>query len=799
MRIIKYTLAAFIVLLILLSVYSYLILEKTRPTLEGKIKVSELRSPVKILRDTYGIPHIYAENNHDLFFSQGYVTAQDRLWQMDLSRRAAKGNLSEIFGEATVETDYYFRAMGIREIAEKIYNRLDSETKSELEAYSDGVNSYIKSGKKPIESIILRYDIKPWGPVDSITIHLLSALDLTINIDEEKFAMKAFQKFGDKTAGEILPNYPETGNTIIPEEIKGSHLDLDVPPGYEIAKERFGLFQNSGESNNWAVDGMKSTTGKPILANDPHLRSQIPSVWYEVHLKAPGINVIGVIFPGSPYVAIGHNERVAWGFTDAMADRADLFIEKINPTNPHQYLYIDHWENMKTENIDIRVRDKGGYKNVKREIDYTRHGPIINSSKSGTEEALSMMWTAREIEDQTLKGLSILNRAESVREAREGGKYGGIYTLNMVYADVDGNIGYQLIGHIPIREKGTSSLQGKFPVPGWSGEYEWKGFIPDDELPGVINPPVHFVATANNKIVGDSYPHLISNTWALPYRYERITSLLREKEKLSVEDFKIMQADVYSVTARKFVGEISKIQTGNPEVKWVLDKLSVWNYELRSDSLPALLYETIKTNLIRNTFRDELKELYPDFLGTLGFNYNLIDKIINDPDSHWWDNVDSPKKESRDEIITMSIEDALREIKGKLGENRETWTWGATHKYHFIHPLGRVKFLNKIFNVEPFAAQGDRDTINNSYFSYQNPYDTIALSSYRFICDLSDINHALGMNSTGQSGDPFSKRYTDMVDIWSQVKYHPLLFDDGDIKRNKWKELILSPDIENHS
>jgi penicillin G amidase len=435
-KIIKWIFASLIVLVIASSVYSYLILEKTRPTLEGETKVSELRSPVKILRDTYGIPHIYAENNHDLFFSQGYVTAQDRLWQMDLSRRAAKGNLSEICGEATVETDYYFRPMGIREIAERIYERLDSETKSELEAYSDGVNSYIKSGKKPLESIILRYNINSWDPVDSITIHLLSALDLTINVDEEKFAVKAFQKFGEKTAGEILPDYPETRNIIIQEEIKGSRLNLDVLPGYEIAKERFGLFQNTGESNNWAVDGTKSTTGKPILANDPHLRSQIPSVWYEVHLKAPGINVIGVIFPGSPYVAIGHNERVAWGFTDAMADRADLFIEKINPTNPHQYWYADHWESMRTENIEIMVKNMNGYKNIKREINYTSHGPIISSFKTDTDEALSMKWTAREVKDETLKGLSILNRAGSVEEAREGGKYGEIYTLNMVYADV---------------------------------------------------------------------------------------------------------------------------------------------------------------------------------------------------------------------------------------------------------------------------------------------------------------------------------------------------------------------------
>ncbi len=661
MKMIKYALSTFIVLIILVFAYLYSTFEKTQPVLEGEIKTPELQSPVKIIRDTYGIPHIYAENDHDLFFSQGYVTAQDRLWQMDLSRRAAMGELSEIFGENTVETDYYFRVMGIREIAEKIYDRLDDETKSELEAYSSGVNHYIKDGKKTIESTILRYEIQPWSPVDCISIHLLSALDLTINTDEELFAMKALERFGEKTTSELLPSYPEDGSTIIPKEIKGSSLDLDILPGYKIARERFRFFQNTGESNNWVVDGIKSTTGKPILGNDPHLRSQIPSVWYEVHLKAPGINVIGAIFPGSPYVAIGHNERVAWGFTDAMADRADLFIERINPENPHQYWYIDHWEDMKTKSVVIK--DKGGYKVVKMEINYTRHGPVINSFKAGAKEILSMRWTAREVEDQTLKGLSILNRARSVEEAREGGKYGKIYTFNMVYADVDGNIGYQLIGGIPIRKKGT----GIFPVSGWTGKYEWNGFIPDDKLPNLLNPPSHFIATANNKIVGDSYPYLISNTGAPPYRYERIVSLLREKDKLSPEDFKKMQADVYAVPAKRFIQEIIKVHTEDSNVKWVLNRLSGWDYEMRSDRLPPLLYETVKINLIRNTFKDKLKGLYPDFLGTLGYNYNLMDKIIGDPSSHWWDNIDKTRKESRDDIIIKSIEDALREIGGTLG------------------------------------------------------------------------------------------------------------------------------------
>jgi penicillin amidase len=797
MKLIKWILLIFIVLFIFLLVYFYSTFKKIQPHLEGELKVSELKTPVRIIRDIYAIPHIYAENIQDLIFAQGYVSAQDRLWQMDLSRRIAMGRLSEIFGERTVEIDYFFRTIEIKEIAERIYKNLDEETKEQLDAYSSGLNQYIESGKKPLESIILRYDIEPWSPIDSISIHLLSAFDLSVNMDQEIFAMKALKRFGEKTLGELLPDYPEEGNTVIPEEIRKLNLNLDIPDGYKIAKEQFGFFRGNGASNNWVIDGTKSQSGKPILANDPHLRIQIPSVWHEVHLKAPGVNVIGASFPGSPYVLIGHNERVAWGFTDAMADRVDLFIERINPENPSQYWYMGHWKDMRTKKVDIKVKDRGGYKTVTKEINFTRHGPVINPFKQGIEGVLSMKWTGRVIEDQTLKATLSLNRAKNIEEARKGKKYAKIYTLNMVYADVDGNIGYQFIGGVPIRGKGAvvqpGSLQGKLPVAGWDVEYEWKGFIPDDELPHISDPPTHFIATANNKIVGDDFPYLLSNSWAPPYRYERIVSLLEQKEKLSLEDFKRMQADVYSVPARRFVSEIIKVQTNKPEVKWVLKELSDWNYEVTSRSLPALLYEVIRVNLLRNAFEDELGGLYSEFLYTLNFNNNLVDKIIGDPDSHWWDDTTTPVRESRDEIIIKSVDDALTEIGGKLGAKKEKWAWGELHKYNFVHPLGQVRFLGKVFNFKPVPARGDRDTINDSYYSYGNPYDTNTLPSYRFIIDLADINHALGMNSTGQSGNPFSGHYTDTIEDWSQVKYHPLLFDDGEIEENKWKELLLRP------
>ncbi len=804
MTLVKWMLAILIILGMLLSALSYKILNDIQPIAEGEIRLAGLKSPVRIIRDIYAIPHIYAENDHDLLFAQGYVTAQDRLWQMDLSRRISTGRLSEIFGERTVEIDYFFRSLEIGQIAEKMYDNLDRENKKDLIAYASGANAYINSGKKTIESVILRYDIEPWRPIDSISIHLLSAFDLSINMDEEIFALKALRKLGDDTVKELFPAYPEGGNTII-DEVNKLNLDLNLPRGYKMAKERFGLFQAKGASNNWVIDGAKSKSGKPMLANDPHLRIQIPSVWHEVHINAPGINVVGATFPGSPYVLIGHNRSVAWGFTDAMADRIDLYIERINPEDPYEYWYQYNWERMRTKKVDIKVKDGGGFRTVAREIKYTKHGPVISSSDIEVEGVLSMKWTGNIVEDQSIKGLSILNRSRNVEEAKEGRKYARIYTLNMVYADVDGNIGYQLIGGIPVREKGTGilpdSLQGKFPVPGWSGQYEWKGFIPDGELPNLSNPLTHFIATANNKIIDDTFTYSISNTWAPPYRYERIVSLLEQKEKLSLQDFKQMQADVYSIPAQKFVNEIIEVETNDPGVKWAQKELNRWNYEVTAGSLPALLYEVIRSNLIRNTFEDELRELYPEFLYTLNFNYNMMDKIMDEPGSRWWDDISTAVEETRDQIVVKSIEDALREIRETMGVHRENWRWGQLHKYRFTHPLGRVRFLDKLFNPKPIPAPGDRDTINNSYFGFNRhyysdgeTYDATVIPSYRFIVDLSDIGNAVAMNSTGQWGNPLSKHYSNVIQSWADVEYHPLYFEESDIEKNKWKELRLSPE-----
>ncbi len=789
MRRLKWPVLVIVILTAFLFIAIYSILKKTQPTLEGSLVVARLASPVKIVRDIYAIPHIFAENPRDLFFAQGFVTAQDRLWQMDLTRRIALGRLSAIFGEETVEMDYFLRALEIRELARKIYAYLDNETKSEVLAFADGVNSYIDSGKKPIESLILRYKIEPWNPTDTISIHLLSALDLSINMDEEIFMYQAIKLLGEEKAMGLLNSFQEKvfrGMQNLREGMK----DSDLLNGYRMSKQKFGLFGGHGASNGWVVDGTKSKSGKPMLANDPHLRIQIPSVWYEVHLNAPGINVIGATFPGTPYVIIGHNENVSWGFTDSMADRVDLYIEKLNPDDRTKYWFENHWEDIRTKTVEIRVKSKSGFTTLAKEINYTRHGPIVNPFREGLDDVLSMKWSASGVMDRTLMGLSKLNRAKGVKELMSGGKYGKVYTQNMIFADVDGNIGYQLVGGIPIRLKGN----GKFPVPGWSGEYEWMGIIPDELLPYSLNPSSHFIVTANNKLVGEDYPYLISNSWASPYRSERIISLLNEKDRFSIRDFENMQADVYSLPSSLFVRSIRAVETNDPEVKWAVAELSNWDFHITSRSMPALLYEVTRFYLLRNTFEDELGEIFPRFLQNLEFYTKFVDDVIADPDSVWWDNVSSEELETREDIIGRSINDAVGDIKEKLGGKAVNWTWGAIHKYMFEHPLGRVRILNHIFNPRPIPAEGDRDTINKSFFSYENPFGVSWISSYRIITDLSDMNHAVSMNSTGQSGDPLSRFYSDNIRKWASGEYKTLFFDKESIERNGWKELWLVPE-----
>ncbi|MHB1415572.1 MAG: penicillin acylase family protein [Chloroflexota bacterium] len=497
-----------------------------------------LNGPVTILRDTAGIPHIYASGFRDLFFAQGYVTAQDRLWQMETNRRTAWGRLSEVFGEAGLEADLLFRSMGLGRVAQAEEQALDGETRAILQAYADGVNAYVAhlSGVLPLEFTLLRVDFEPWRPVDSLAWGKMMAWELSTNWATEVRRAALVAKLDPQRTAELMPSVPPGVVPQVPAGLDLSTLGLSALRRLDNVTELVRPSSQGMESNNWVVSGSRTDTGLPFLANDPHLGIQIPAIWYEVHLVGADFDVAGLSMPGSPGVIIGHNRHIAWGVTNTGADVQDLYVERANPDNPGQFLYKGAWEDAQIVRETIAVRGRSAP--VELAIPYTRHGPIINAD-APDEPPLALRWTALEPSSLPRSVIGI-DRASNWQEFRTSLGDFSSPSQNFVYADTDGNIGYQMSGSIPVRAKGD----GLLPVPGWTGEYEWDGYVPFSALPSKYNPPEGLLFTANDRVVGDDYPYLITYEWAPGFRAERIKAMLAGRSSLSLQDMRAAQLDI---------------------------------------------------------------------------------------------------------------------------------------------------------------------------------------------------------------------------------------------------------------
>lgn len=500
-------------LLVIAAVFVNAFVMKSMPKVEGTVHVSGLQKSVQVTRDERGVPHIKAENEHDLYFSQGYVQAQDRLFQMDLSRRQASGTLGEVVGKAALDKDKLFRTLGLRRAAEASVSQYTGEAKDALESFADGVNAFIKEAKKdgklPVEFHLLGYEPAEWTPVDSLTIGKYMAFDLGGHWHGQAFRFWALQHLSKEQAYELFPTYPTDAPRLL---ALLNNLDVNVASGFAKAI----IPPESNGSNNWVVSGEKSASGMPILADDPHLSLATPSIWYQTHLEMKDINVSGVIFAGIPGVMLGHNKQIAWGVTNTGPDVQDLYIEKRNPDNPNEFLYNDKWEKATIVNEPIKVK---GEKTIPYEVTITRHGPVISefAYKNKDEAVFALRWTALEPSAE-LKAVLNMNKATNWTEFESALEDFHTPTQNFLFASTDGTIAYKANGNIPIRKKGD----GISPVPGWTDEYEWEGYIPFDKLPKVINPEQGFISTANNKIINDDYPYHISHIWAQPYRQMRI-------------------------------------------------------------------------------------------------------------------------------------------------------------------------------------------------------------------------------------------------------------------------------------
>jgi penicillin G amidase len=716
-------------------------------TLEG------LSQRVEIIRDRWGVPHIYAKSVHDLFFAQGYIAAKDRLWQIDLWRRIGTGKLAEVVGPSAVDRDRLARSVAFRGDRDAEWSSYGTGTREIVTAFTDGINAYIKSlgGVRPLEFRLAGYDPGLWEPKDCVS--RVAGLLMTHNLTNEVKRAGQVQRFGVAAVEKFFSLDPPIPIEV-PQGLDLADISHDIVRVYEQAVGPVSFTSQQG-SNDWVVDGTMTATGKPLLANDPHRPVQIPSLRKTVHLVAPGWNAMGAGEPSLPGIALGHNERIGFGFTIVGIDQQDLYVEKVNPDNREEYRYRNAWKKFVVERQTIPV--KGGSSQT-IELRFTVHGPVIYEDAT-RHRAYAIRWVGSE------PGTAGYLAGLAVAQARNWNEFLGamerykVPSENIVYADVDGNIGWQAAGMAPVR-KGWS---GVLPVPGDTGEYEWSGFRRATELPRKYKPANHFVATANHNILPAGYNVPLNYEWAQPFRFHRIEEMLGTGKKFTIEDFERMQQDVTSLSARRFQAILKNWtpEPGSREAK-AANLVREWDGTLRVDSAAALIYEYWIAQLPRAVFG-------PD-IGPDASLQTLLVTLEHEPNA---------------KALVESLRAALDEIQLQSGPDMQTWQWGKVHKILFHHPLGVPAF-----DRGPVARPGDANTVNatsGTHFQQNNG------ASYREILDLSNWDNSVMTNVPGESGDPESPHYSDLLDDWANGRYHPMPFSRRAVEAAADERLWLVP------
>lgn len=755
-------LGALLFLLISAFIFVNLFIEKSLPQLKGEVIVSGMTNAVEVTRDKNGVSHITAQSEKDLYIAQGYVQAQDRLFQMDLSRRQASGMLSEVVGAATIDKDKFFRTLGLRRAAEASYPEYDQSSRDAMQWFADGVNAFMKEAKAegtlPLEFKLLKYEPAEWTPIDSLTIGKYMAFDLGGHWSGQAFRYWALGTFSKEKAYDLFPSYPKDAPEILSayEEVdmnlEKSFASAVIPPEFN-------------GSNNWVVSGEKSESGKPLLADDPHLSLATPSIWYQMHLQSDSMNVSGVVFAGVPGIILGHNDHIAWGVTNTGPDVQDLYIEKRNPVNPHQFLYNNKWEDAKVFKEPIAVKDE---KTLDYEVIETRHGPIMSEFAFDKKQntALSMKWTAL-MPSTEFQAVLSMNKAKDWNEFEQALEDFHVPTQNFVFAGADGTIAYKANGKIPIRKKGD----GMIPVPGWTDEYEWEGFIPYDKLPRSVNPEEGFVATANNKVIDDSYPYHLSHHWAQPYRYMRIKEVLEKEDKFTLNDMKKLQMDQRNLYAEEFLPFIlERIRAGdlNKAEKASVNLLSKWNMADDKDLAAPLLFHLLMKEIQLTLFKDAVpKEMDDLFEGKQGIVDELLRRAFNGDESEWFSD-----KGGLDQVLLTSFENVVASLKEEYGDNPEAWKWGDYHQLYFGHPLSNASpVLKWLFNHEkPVPVGGSQITVGAANYNEEGIVDHGA--SWRFVIDAADLAKGHHIVGPGQSGHVRSIWYQDQLQDWVNGTYH---------------------------
>jgi penicillin amidase len=773
------SLSTVLVLITVSIIAAYVLIRQPLPDYDGTERVNGISSEVNIFRTENAVPYIEAKTEEDAAFALGYVHAQERMFQMDLIRRAAEGKLSEILGTKTIAVDKLFKTVGLYKKAVDHYSKLDETSKKILSAYSKGINSYIEErrGNLSIEFDVLGYEPELWIPEHSYVIGKLLAWELNISWWTDIAFTHLVQKLGEEKVKEIIPDFPENAPVIIPNEIKKfTKLNTDFIKADRQYRELFGIRGTHLGSNNWVVNGKMSATGKPIIANDPHLMLGTPSKWFVAIIRSDNWNAEGFTLPGLPVIVIGKNQSIAWVVTNVMADDADFYVEEID-SSKNNYLLDGKWQPLIKLNEEIIVKDSAI---VEFTVNQTHRGPIVSDvynidlekpKERNRSAVISMRWTALDFSND-FSAMFKINKAENWTEFKDALEDYNAPGQNFIYADTLGNIGYVCAAKLPKRKNESPT----FTYDGTTSENDWKDFIPFRLMPKLFNPSQNYIASANNKTV-KNFPYHISNLWEPPSRIISIDSMLNSKEKHSVDDFKSYQNNIYSPFAKGMTAEIlsafENVTINDENLKLSIELLRKWNFEMDRFSQAPTIYSVFMQKLMQNIFMDEMgEELFEEYIFMANVPMRVVPRMLHEGSSIWFDDVSTEKEENKNDIIRKSLTDALAELEITLGSRISKWQWGEIHTVEFEHFFSGISsVLDPIINIGPFPISGDGTTVALTEYSLNKPYETAIGPSMRFIYDFAAPEKMNLILPTGQSGHIMSEHYSDMTKHWLSGNY----------------------------
>jgi penicillin amidase len=752
------------------------------PQERGTIELPGLDGRVRVRRDRWGVPHIEADEARDLYFAQGFCHGQDRLWQMDFYRRVVEGRVAEIAGDEGLPVDRLLRTLGIRRAAEREAAALGPVLRERLERFCEGVNAAADSAKAlPFELQLLKLEFAPWRPVDILSLGKLLAFGLSTNWERELLRADMVRTLGPELTAKLDPGYPADNPVVSQEPWSGD--GLAVVEQIDAVRRSLGLAVEASGSNNWAVSGALSATGGPLIAGDPHLPPSMPGIWYQVGLRQGERFVRGASMPGMPGIYMGQNNDVCWTFTNVMADVQDLFVERVEGD---RYLFEGEWRELRTVREEIVV--KGRSEPVVLEVRETHHGPIVNAALGADEaEPLALAWQTL-AEPTSFAGMFELLEIGSGPELVAKLEGHTSPASNLIWADRK-SIGYKLIGRLPMRRGGCPDL----PKPGWTGEYEWEGTVPYEELPETIDPPSGFLVTANNRIVGDDYPHHITSDWLDGFRAKRIEALLRASDEHDLEGFEQMQSDDLSLPGIEAASRLGRLSPRGQREISALERLRSWDGRLDRETVAGTIYQAFLLRLAREVARCAI--------GDRDLCERWLDRADNGFTAHttspwrWhshlmklWAEADEELiGRPWDELVLDSLRGALDDLGDRFGPDPEGWRWGKVHEMEFPHPLGAANpVLRRLLN-RSLRAGGAQETVSQIAYDPNDPYRAVWAPSWRMVADPADPDRSRWQMFTGQSGHPASPHYDDLQADWIEGRTQPM---SGE---GPWSDLDLVP------